>query len=371
MGWIQDLLARPAVAHWLRAIDRFLVRMGFALAAGLTFYMALAIVPVLMVTFGGLGFVVSTWFPELIDETRTAIAELFATQPAFGQQVIDVVQDAFDSWRTVFLIGLPASLVFGTWWVTRTRMAVRVMVRRDYQLPRGRRARLKRIGRNLAILILVETLLVLAVLLTLVATAAQGLVRDLLNLADTPATAWLLSAAPLAGTLLLGFCLFCLIFLVFPTPRMATRDIVSAGALGGIALTVLQVAAGTLIAAFGRNLAANLFGSVIVLMLYFNILGIILLVVAAWVGTIDRPDATSRSVQFARALVRDSPERWAARALAGRLDARGAEVRVVDAVRARRVAAGGGALTAVAAWAIVAGATAAAVRLVERRRGRR
>ena len=36
MGWIQDLLARPAVAHWLRAIDRFLVRMGFALAAGLT-----------------------------------------------------------------------------------------------------------------------------------------------------------------------------------------------------------------------------------------------------------------------------------------------------------------------------------------------
>ena len=69
MGWFSRLLRRPAVAHWLRALDRFLRRLGFTLAAGLTFYAVLAGIPVIMVTFGVLGYVVTTWFPYLVGPT--------------------------------------------------------------------------------------------------------------------------------------------------------------------------------------------------------------------------------------------------------------------------------------------------------------
>lgn len=370
MGWIQALLARPAIAHWVRAIDRYLVRMGFALAGGLTFYLVLAIVPVLMVAFGLLGLVVTTWFPWLVDDTRAAIADVLAAQPALGAQVTGAVQDAFDTWQTVLIVGVPASLVFGTWWVTRTRMAVRVMVRSDFALPRGRRARLRRIGRNMAILVLVETLLIAAVLLTVAATTARDLVLGWLALDDTALVARLIPWVPLAGTLVIGFVLFTLIFLVFPSSPLPRRDVVSAGVLGSVGLTVLQVIAGALISTFGNNPAAYVFGSVIVLMLYFNVVFIILLVVSAWVGTIDRPDATSRSVAFAAEVVGSAPQRWASRAIAARLAVRrqaaAPTVSAAEATLARRAAAGGGALISALAWLAASALAAGAFRILAR-----
>lgn len=358
MGWVQRLLARPVVAHWVRAIDRYLLRMGFALAAGLTFYLALAIVPVLMVTFGTFGFVVTTWFPFLVDDARAAIAATFAAQPALGDTVTGVIEDAFDTWQTVILVGLPASLVFGTWWITRTRMAVRVMLRRDYALPRGAGLRLRRLAHNLGLLFAVEALLVALVVLTAVATGARDLVRGWLQLGATPAADWLLSLVPLAGTLLIAFLLFVLIFLGFPSPRLPWRDVLSAGALGGVALTALQFLTGWLLSVFGNNPAAGVFGSVIVLMLYVNVIGIILLVVAAWVGTIDRPDATSRSVELAEELLRSAPQAWAMQAIAARIGARSPAA----ATPAPRVGTAGEAAAGVAVgvlgWGALTGAAA-------------
>lgn len=313
MGWFSRLLRRPAVAHWLRALDRFLRRLGFTLAAGLTFYAVLAGIPVIMVTFGVLGYVVTTWFPYLVGDTRTAIAEVFAAQPALAAQITSVLDGAFDSWRTVGPIGIPVALVLGTWWVGRTRTALRAMIRQDFTLPRDRRLRLRSLLRNLAILIGLQPLAWLTVALTMAATAARGWVRDGFEIRERDA--WVLTVLPVAGALLSGFLLFALLFVVLPSHRLPGRVVAQAACLGAVGLTILQYTGGLIVGAFSSNLTAAVFGSLIIFMLVLNLFIVLLLVIAAWVGTIEEPDAGRAGIRAAERALQRAPLDYASAAI--------------------------------------------------------
>lgn len=255
----------------------------------------------------------TTWFPYLVGDTRTAIAEVFAAQPALAAQITSVLDGAFDSWRTVGPIGIPVALVLGTWWVGRTRTALRAMIRQDFTLPRDRRLRLRSLLRNLAILIGLQPLAWLTVALTMAATAARGWVRDGFEIRERDA--WVLTVLPVAGALLSGFLLFALLFVVLPSHRLPGRVVAQAACLGAVGLTILQYTGGLIVGAFSSNLTAAVFGSLIIFMLVLNLFIVLLLVIAAWVGTIEEADAGRAGIRAAERALQRAPLDYASAAI--------------------------------------------------------
>lgn len=53
---VQKVSANPAVAHLIRAVDRFNDRMGSQFGAAITYFSFLSLIPILMVSFAGVGF---------------------------------------------------------------------------------------------------------------------------------------------------------------------------------------------------------------------------------------------------------------------------------------------------------------------------
>ena len=72
---IEQLKQRPWIAHMIRAVERYLSRLGSQFAAATTYFSVLAIVPVMMVAFSITGFVLTVVQPGLVDDVADAVAE--------------------------------------------------------------------------------------------------------------------------------------------------------------------------------------------------------------------------------------------------------------------------------------------------------
>ena len=70
---VKRVMAWAWVTHLLRAIDRFSSRLGNQLAAAITYFSVLAIVPVLMIAFSILGLTIEVLRPDLAETLLEAI----------------------------------------------------------------------------------------------------------------------------------------------------------------------------------------------------------------------------------------------------------------------------------------------------------
>ena len=106
-----------------------------------------------------------------------------------------------------------------------------------------------------------------------------------------------------------GWLIFMYLYTVLPESREPWSVVRQGALLGSIALVALQFVASYLISAFQGNLAAVIFGPVIVLMLFFNIFAQLVLFVAAWIATAEHQAVPRRSGETRDARVlRPEPE---------------------------------------------------------------
>lgn len=369
MEWLETLRATPAVAHWLRAFGRFGSRLGAQFAAAITYFSVLSMVPILMVAFAVIGLTVTVFFPDILETIRTAITDAVASDASLGEQMTALVDQAFNSWQAVGTVGLLSAIWAGSAWVSHTRNAVRAMVRDDFDDISAEPHPVLAVVQNIGLLFALLLLLGVTAAMSTVATTARGLIRDTLNLPDTALTGWLLSLIPIAGTLLAGFLLFAFIYRVFPAGKMPTKPWLQASALGALGMAVLQFSTGLILAAFASNAAAAVFGSVIVLMLFFNLFATLVLLLAAWIGTREVGAATTEdAVAFAEATAQRGPTGYASKVLLATLNEDTSDrVPQEVAVRATRVGVGLGALIGTAA----AGLAATVAAVVSGRRDRK
>jgi membrane protein len=295
---IKRLERRPWIAHMIRAVERYISRLGSQFAAATSYFSVLALVPILMVAFSITGFVLTIVQPGLLNDVADVFAEaLPSSVPATHAQILGVVNKALSSFWAIGIVGLVVGLYTGAKWMGHLKNAVRTQWRPGFDL---RPEKINIVVKTLGNLVLLVGLLVgLAVMIGLssLSTSLANTVVDWLGLSDQAWIAPLLRITSLVVSVGAGWLIFMYMYIVLPETREPWHAVRRGALLGSIALVALQFVASYLISAFQGNAAAAVFGPVIVLMLFFNLFAQLVLFVAAWIATAEHEAVPTPEVE--------------------------------------------------------------------------
>ncbi len=285
--WWRRFSQRPGIDHLLRAGRRFSDRQGNQFAAAITYFSFLSLVPILMVSFAIAGFVLTNR-PDLLDELKDQVASLI---PA--EQMGSIIDRAVSQRFAVGIVGLLVALYSGLNWMGNVRDAVRAQWR-----PQWKRSKEARGNFLLAYLWDLISLVGLAIAvvatfaLTAVGTAAQDLVVSWLGIDEIGFLRSALRIGPFVVAILANMLIFAWMYTILPVKgNRADRRTLFIGALSmAIAFEILKAALTLLVT--DTNPTAQVFGAVIGLLLFFNLVGRAFLMIAAWIATgVEGPDA--------------------------------------------------------------------------------
>ena len=294
---MKDLVARVqrnrVTAHILRAIDRFNNRLGNQFAAALTYFSVLAIVPVLMFGFSALGWTLTVLRPEWLTQVREVIRANLQAGP-LQDQVISLLDQYLMHWQTVGWLALAVMVWAGIGWMGNLRSAIRAMTRPDFEVSEPPRFFLFELLTNLAMLL---GLLVLALIIlgtSAVTTQLSGDVLRWLNLDRDVIAVGLVRVLSGLVNVLGGWLLFIFIYHWLPRYRAPWRTTFTGSLVAAVVFAGLQWGASLLTAAFAGNRAIQVFGPIVVVMLFLNVFAQLTLGVAAWLGTANQPAVARR-----------------------------------------------------------------------------
>ena len=289
LEWWKQFSQRPFVAHLLRAVDRFNVRGGVQLAAAISYFSILTLVPILMLAFSVLGFTLTVFRPELLSVVETWIRNQLPTDSAMGTSLYDVIARFLTNWAAIGIPGLLITMWVGSGWVGNLKRAVRLLMRTDVDNP-GKQV-------ILPLDILANFGGLIGILVGVAATFASSAVATTLGdnvgswLGFGGSFGWtaLIRLVGAALSLAIGAAGFRLLLGWF-SPTYVPSHLAWVGAgIGSAGLLVLQVLAAYLFGAFSRNLGFAVFGSTLVLMLFLNLFATLILYIAAWLATSEVP----------------------------------------------------------------------------------
>lgn len=282
---VTELTQKTLALFPVRVWRHFLARNGFLLAAGMSYQALFASFAAVYVLFSVAGIwfasrpetlqaletLINTYIPGLIGEDG-AIKPSELTELATNSTLLL-------SWTGVIAAGGLIWTAIG--WVTYSRIGVRSV----FGLPKDTRAYMLLKARDLVAALVFGVVLLVASTLTVASTAALSWMFQLIGL---PSDSLIYKLA--GGTLGL------VLVLVINTGVLATmfrflsgasvewRRLWGGSALGGGALTVLQIAGGTLIGGVTNNPLLATFAVFVGLLLWFRFTSIVTLVSAAWIA---------------------------------------------------------------------------------------
>ncbi|NNV08806.1 tRNA-processing ribonuclease, partial [Burkholderia multivorans] len=102
-------ITQPGPAHLIRAVQRFIQRLGNQFGAAITYFLVLAIVPIAMFTFAGLGFVLDVLRPDLVP----VITEQIEAFSPGNSAMTDQLEGFLNDWQAVGIFGILAGLYTG------------------------------------------------------------------------------------------------------------------------------------------------------------------------------------------------------------------------------------------------------------------
>lgn len=290
LEWWEKISARPLVAHVLRAVERFNVRGGVQLAAAITYFSVLALVPILMLLFSVLGFATTVFRPEWLGMIEAWINTNFPADSQFGSGLHDVVLSALTGWAGFFATSLLIAMWIGSGWLGNTKRAVRLLMREDVDNPGKQLVMPLDILANFAGLLGVLVGLVATFASSTVATILGGTVGEWLGVGGSAGWTALIRLVGAMVSLAIGAVGFRLLFAWFSPTWIPTHLAWVGAGIGSAGLLVLQALATFLFGAFSRNLGIAVFGSTIVLMIFLNLFATLILYIAAWLATSVAPE---------------------------------------------------------------------------------
>jgi membrane protein len=286
--WWDRFSQRPWVAHAVRTVERFNVRGGANAAAAIAYYSVLSLVPVLMLVFSALGLTLTVWRPDLLAQLTGYLSEELVAFGDLGERLKPVIQDYLGNWAAIGTTGLVIALWTGTNWIGNLKRATRVLMRTDVDRPDEALPFYLDLPVNFAALIGLIVGVIATFALSAAATSFGSALTGWLGITGS-AAAVLLRAGSLLVSLVVGTLLFWWLFSWFAPHPVPGRLVRVAALIGSVALVALQWLASSLVGVFSGNLSANLFGPVIVAMLFMNLFATLILYLAAWLATSEAP----------------------------------------------------------------------------------
>ncbi|RSM71280.1 inner membrane protein YhjD [Amycolatopsis sp. WAC 01375] len=264
--------------HLIRANDAFTERYGNHYAAAITYFSVLSVIPILMVAFAIIKIVLAgdqVVTNQLVDGIKKSVPE------GLSDLVGSIIKAALDSGGGIGVFGLLLALYSGVGWMSNLRDALTAQWGQEKQ-------KLPLVSTTIKdLLSLVGLGLALVVSFGLTA-AGSGVGRLLLELVGLEKQGWAVFLLKVA-TILLGLLANTLVFLWviarLPREHVALRSAVKGAVFASVGFIVLQQAATFYLGSVTKSPAFALFGPVIGLLVFANLVSRFLLFVTAWTAT--------------------------------------------------------------------------------------
>jgi membrane protein len=282
----------PGVDHVIRTQEQYSATNAGQQAGAVTYFGFLSVFPVLAIAFFVVGWV-SKVFPDARATLVKAIGEMFPGIIGTGENQLQLT-DIEHAAGTVGLIGLVGVLYSGLGWLSALRNALITV----FALPaREQPSFLKGKLRDLATLAIIGVVLFVAVAFT---GLVAGFSDDLLDWAGVSSElGWLVKLLTVALGLLANSLLFFAMFRLLAAPELPRRALWSGALLGAVAFEVLKQVSGLLIASTQGQPAFQVFGLVLILLVWINYFSQIVLYAAAWAWSHPRARAERAETEVA------------------------------------------------------------------------
>ena len=279
--WFQSI---PAVAHFIRALDRFNDRLGSQFGAAITYFSFLSLIPILMVSFAAVGFVLASNQDLLTDIINKIVSSI--SDQTLATTLKNTVNTAIQQRATVGITGLLLALYSGLNWMGNLREAIRAQSRDVWERkPDDKEKIWKRYIRDFLSLTGLMLALVITLSLTSVAGSAQATIVSALGLDGIE---WLRPALTIIATsisVLANYLLFLWIFWILPRHKPRKKALFRGTLLAAIGFEVIKFVMTLTLPKLATSPSGAAFGSVLGLMAFFYFFARLTLFCAAWIAT--------------------------------------------------------------------------------------
>lgn len=281
VSWFQSI---PAVAHFIRALDRFNDRLGSQFGAAITYFSFLSLIPILMVSFAAVGFVLASNQDLLTDIINKIVSSI--SDPTLATTLKNTVNTAIQQRATVGITGLLLALYSGLNWMGNLREAIRAQSRDVWERqPDDKEKIWKRYIRDFLSLTGLMLALVITLSLTSVAGSAQATIVSALGLDGID---WLRPALTIIATsisVMANYLLFLWIFWILPRHKPRKKALFRGTLLAAIGFEVIKFVMTLTLPKLATSPSGAAFGSVLGLMAFFYFFARLTLFCAAWIAT--------------------------------------------------------------------------------------
>lgn len=272
------------VAHLERAMDRFNDRLGSQFGAAITYFSFLSLIPILMVSFAAVGFVLAS-NPDLLAQLINKIVNSIS-DPNLANTLKSTVNTAIQQRTAVGLSGLVIALYSGISWMGNLREAIRAQSRDVWERnPKDQEKIYTRYLRDLISLVGLVLALIITLSLTSIAGSAQQSIVDALGLGGIDWLRPVMTVITLVISVAANYLLFLWIFWILPRHKPRRKALLRGTLVAAIGFEVIKFVMTMMLPRLASSPSGAAFGSVIGLMAFFYFFARLTLFCAAWIAT--------------------------------------------------------------------------------------
>jgi membrane protein len=264
--------------HVLRANESYNDRHGNYYAAAMTYFSVLSIMPILMVGFAITGIVLAGNH-TLFDQLQHEIVKAMPGQ--LGTTVGKMVDTAIQARNTIGVVGLVLALYAGVGWMGSLRDALTV----QWDQTGPKQSLPRRLAQDLVALIGLGLALVVSFAITAAGTGVGSWLLRLVGLAQSGAAHVLWVVITIVLSVAANWLVFLWVLARLPRERVAMRGAARGALLAAIGFEILKQAATLLLRGATSSPTASVFGSIIGLLVFANLVSRLVLLAAAWTAT--------------------------------------------------------------------------------------
>ena len=270
----------PVLAHLMRMNERYGSEGGNQFAAGTTYFSVLALFPLTMLIFAGLGFFLAAR-PDMLAQLQQQIND--SAGGDVGETISGLIDTAIEQRGTVAGIGLLTTLWSGLGWMNNLRIGISAMWKLDANAGGGFVK--KKLG-DLFGLIGLIVLLLLAFAVTAIGTSHYTTdFMEKVGIGGFPGARFLVWLVGLLVGILANYLVMVWLIIFLPRTKVPRKSGLQGAAIGAVAFELIKQFATVIVSSATNNPAGAIFGPIIALMVVLYLIWRVVLYVSAWTAT--------------------------------------------------------------------------------------